>query len=349
MSVITEFAPVIRYTEVGRTIYVGIADAKSLAGATYVLDVDYDQDRGYQRPPDRRRMRRFAEYLQEPGSFVTPLVLNAGGKWEFVPLYKNDNLGKLVVRGQASIVDGQHRDGGIKIFAEDNGNIPVPFMAFDDLEYAAEAQAFKIINDTARKVSTSLVDFIDRRSDINVTVALKLDRDKNSPLHGNISWSGNRDASRRVTLEGMRRGLVRLFNQTTLASLSETQRAFLVKDFFRAIAGRWPKEWVEPKTYKLWELTGIFGLMVFAAGTLPQLVGSDGRLDIERLRAQLAKVNIDWRKKGRREDAGGNSVENEDEGEYKPSQFEGTSGAAGGEKIAQAMFEALGQSAGSSP
>lgn len=121
---------VVQYKMRGKVAYLGSVSATSALQITYVKPYDHPSGKGYQRPVDSKRCNDFALYLSKgENALFTPILLNAESKWEFSPYDKSrSSFGRLICKEQASLMDGQHRLGGIKRYTQDtNSEINVPF------------------------------------------------------------------------------------------------------------------------------------------------------------------------------------------------------------------------------
>lgn len=128
---------VLQYKMRGKVAYLGNLSAMSALQITYVKPYDHPSGKGYQRPVDSQRCNDFAMYLSKgDDALFTPILLNAESNWEFSAYDKSRaSFGRLICRGKASLMDGQHRLGGIKRYTQDtHSEISVPFLAFHYLD-----------------------------------------------------------------------------------------------------------------------------------------------------------------------------------------------------------------------
>lgn len=161
----------------GKVAYQGHLSAIDALNLTYVKPYNDPSGKGYQRPVDPKRCNDFALYLsQGDNALFTPILLNAAGEWEFVPYDKiRPSYGRLICKGKASLMDGQHRLGGIKRYIQEtNSNINVPFLAFHFLDEDEEIQLFDTINTKAKGIGSSLSKYLRRDSDDISWVATEL-------------------------------------------------------------------------------------------------------------------------------------------------------------------------------
>ena len=90
-------------------------------------------------------MNAFKRYLDEyPNRLIPPVILSARGYWKF---NGHGEIGSLTLEGQAAIVDGQHRVGGLVALYEDKDeNRQFDFICFDKLTIEEEKEEFVVIN-----------------------------------------------------------------------------------------------------------------------------------------------------------------------------------------------------------
>lgn len=99
----------------GKVTYSGYLSASAGLQLTYVKPFDHPSGKGYQRPVDIKRCNDFAMYLSKgENSLYTPILINAEAHWEFNAYDKNrPAFGRLLCKNKASLMDGQHRLGGL--------------------------------------------------------------------------------------------------------------------------------------------------------------------------------------------------------------------------------------------
>ena len=294
--------PVLRFHQKDQDVFLGVIPSSLLNQWTKVWDISTEPKEGYQRPPIEARFREFAKYLTTPEGYMTPIIINCRGHWRFLPDGSGSVVGQLQIEGPGSILDGQHRRGGLILALEQGQAEPVPFLAYNDLHHRVEVDLFDTINSKARPLSKSLLDFNQRDKDLDVQVALLLDTEPDSPLYQQLSYSGSRDGTRRITLEGMRRAMAPIFRSGKLSALVKEDRAQAMKAFFKAVADTWATEWSDSKNYKLRELTGMAAVCMVAGDVLSESYDAKTRrVDEKKIGDLLQKAaghGIDWTKKG---------------------------------------------------
>ncbi|PZE20648.1 DGQHR domain-containing protein [Paenibacillus xerothermodurans] len=125
-------------------------------------------------------------------SLFPPILLNAESNWEFVAYDKlRPNFGRLLCNKKASLIDGQHRLGGIKSYIRDtNSELNVPFVAFHFLDGDEEIQLFDTINTKGKPIGSSLSKFLQRQADELSWISTELALRNDSPFHNNSSITG---------------------------------------------------------------------------------------------------------------------------------------------------------------
>lgn len=200
---------------------------------------------GYQRDPMAARFPAIGRYFaQKEGEdihthahLITPIiasvrVYNDKEREEFVKLFNagditaiHERFGKSVV----SIVDGQHRTGGL-FWAwerESDFNPDVPVMLYFGLRYADEATLFDDINTNQRKLPKALIEATKVHMEAGEPthaqtireVAFALAQDGDSPWHGMVNMTGARDPEKPVTYEGLRRATGNMLQEKLIARL----------------------------------------------------------------------------------------------------------------------------------
>ncbi|MFD4818173.1 ParB N-terminal domain-containing protein [Peribacillus butanolivorans] len=117
---------------------------------------------------------------------------------------------------KASLMDGQHRLGGIELYTKTtNTMLHVPFLAFHWLVEDEEIKFFDIINTKAKGIGTSLSRFLKRESDNLSWIATQLIIDPNSPLFNKGTLIGKRTKEKHITLQNVYNFLLLLIKNTT--------------------------------------------------------------------------------------------------------------------------------------
>src|SRR5581483_1746755 len=112
---------VVQLKQRGKVSYSGGVLATTVLAIHYVKPFDHPSGKGYQRPVDAKKCLDFATYLSKgDNALFPPIMLNAEGNWDFIPYDKlRPNFGRLICNKKASLLDGQHRLGGIKKYLQE--------------------------------------------------------------------------------------------------------------------------------------------------------------------------------------------------------------------------------------
>lgn len=311
--------PVVRHRQKGVTCYVGhmtAAHARRLTFADHYPPNPEEGRIGYQRLPNPKRAKAFADYLAHSDSgFMTPILLNARQALEFVPSEADSPVGHLSVPdGQRfAKIDGQHRGMGVEQFLG-REDFPVPFMLFEQLPEDEEQQLFVAINREQKRVSMSHVLYINEAAeggDEYTAIALRLNEDDRSPWHRKINVIGATGTGLGVNLQTLQEGLKDyLFAHPKTKLLGEEAKYRIALAFWTAVAETWPDAWAFPKKHQLTKAVGIFGLSksgsYLVAESLKDGVDADDVIDDAKLRAFMARArSVDWASNGQFAGLGG--------------------------------------------
>lgn len=299
---------------------------------------------GYQRDPMAARFPAIGRYFaQQEGDgihthahLITPIVASVRvysdkERLEFIKLFNKGDIhgihkrfGKSVV----SIVDGQHRMGGLFWAWEREAafNPDVPVMLYFGLRYADEATLFDDINTNQRKLPKALIEATKVHMEAGEPthqqtireVAFALAQDGDSPWYGKVNMTGARDPEKPVTYEGLRRATGNMLHEKLIARL--LNRDFVLdkvaKKYWeliaRACAPAWqerprlvtPIEGGEPVEetvkYRLKDLAGVASVSRLGADILSTAL-EQSRTEEEFWSSVAANVSklgqIDWEKR----------------------------------------------------
>lgn len=161
--------PVQRGEQDGVTLYLGWVPAGVLAvrGVIDHFRNENGEDKGYQRSLEPRRVKAVASYLRAAGSKILPgsILINIRASEAHMLTFRETHggFGSLTVPAGVSlyIVDGQHRVKGLGYAINDMGQkrldrFPMAIVITAGLTLEEEADQFRIINETAKKVPTDL-------------------------------------------------------------------------------------------------------------------------------------------------------------------------------------------------
>lgn len=195
---------------------------------------------GYQREPMDARFPGIARYYARDNNrhLITPLiasarVYNPEDQTKFNQLFaKGDMKGihKAFGKHVFSIVDGQHRKGGLFWAWEhmEDFTADVPVMIYYGLHYTEEANLFDDINTSQRKLPKALIEATKVHMEAGDKshaqfireVAYALANDGDSVWHDLVSMDGA-DRSYPVTFEGLRRATGNMLNDKLVSRLQE--------------------------------------------------------------------------------------------------------------------------------
>lgn len=200
---------------------------------------------GYQRDPMAARFPAIGRYFsQEEGDgkhthahLITPIIVSVRVYSEKERARFNHlfNKGEITTihkefgRSVFSIVDGQHRMGGLYWAWENKAsfNPDVPVMVYYGLRYADEATLFDDINTNQRKLPKALIEATKVHMEQGEKthpqrireIAFSLAQDGDSVWHGLINMTGARDADKPITYEGLRRSTGNMLNEKLIGRL----------------------------------------------------------------------------------------------------------------------------------
>jgi DGQHR domain-containing protein len=281
----------------GYTVYRGSVKARDLEPATWIDFYDEEVNPlGYQRPFNEERSQSAANYAQRPKAFWPESILAIRDNseveyeddkvtYEFVPGVAGSRFGYLVVdynakrtekigsqdfkwRRAFSQVDCQHRLG--KMSSSDKY---VTVCIIPGITRFEEAIIFKTINDTQKKISTSLVDAIIQLSQgkldaPDVHWAFDLSRDAGSCFYKKVNMEGRNISGLAylVTLRTLKTSISSLVggkryiddNLTDMASFD--QFYLLIRSYWNEVSKLWPKEFADTRNFKLMTVPGLKGL-----------------------------------------------------------------------------------------
>jgi DGQHR domain-containing protein len=200
---------------------------------------------GYQRDPLSARFPAIGRYFaQQEGDgkhthahLITPIIASVRvysdkERARFNFLFNRGEINKIheeFGKSVVSIVDGQHRTGGL-FWAwerERDFNPDVPIMLYYGLRYADEATLFDDINTNQRKLPKALIEATKVHMEAGEPshqqtireVAFALAQDGDSPWHGLVNMTGARDPEKPVTYEGLRRATGNMLHEKLVARL----------------------------------------------------------------------------------------------------------------------------------
>ncbi|CCC86038.1 hypothetical protein PPM_3101 [Paenibacillus polymyxa M1] len=293
---------VLQYKMRGKVAYQSYLPASTALNVTYVKHYDHPAGKGYQRPIDSKRSTDFAIYLSKgDDALFTPVLLNGAGNWEF-SAYDNIriNYGRLVCKGKASLMDGQHRLGGIERYIQEtNAELNIPFLAFHYLDEDEEIQLFDTINTKAKGIGTSLSKYLRRNSDEYSWIATELITRPESPFHNIGSIVGKRTRGRHITLQNLYRTLQYLFKEQKLVAMSNEEKYQIALNYYRYIKDIFSKEWIDYGDYRITHIVCLDALSIAGGKILTKSINERGRLDYNLMHKHVKKlVSMNWSSEG---------------------------------------------------
>ncbi|MFC6648317.1 DGQHR domain-containing protein [Paenibacillus rhizoplanae] len=285
---------IVQYKQRGKVTYSGSILATTALNLNYVKPYDHPSGKGYQRPVDMKRCADFATYLSKGElSLYPPILLNAESHWEFVPYDKNrPTFGRLLCNKKASLIDGQHRLGGIKLYIQEtNSEINIPFIAFHYLDAEEEIQLFNTINTKGKPIGSSLSKYLQREADEISWISTELILRNDSPFNSYSSITGKRTSDRHITLQNLYRIVELLTKLPNLKSLAKEDKLMLSLIYFNAVKDHFNAEWMDYKEYRITHIVCLNALSIAGAEVLSSCV-TEGKkhIDYKRITKAVKKL-----------------------------------------------------------
>ena len=234
---------------------------------------------GYQRDPLTARFAPIGRYFSQeadgkhthahliPALIISVRVYSPKAIAEFNDLFnKGDIVGihKKFGKSVFSVVDGQHRKGGLFWAWENKAtfNPDVPLTLYYGLRYADEATLFDDINTNQRKLPKALIEATKVHMEAGEKthqqtireVAFALAQDGDSPWHGMINMTGARNPGLPVTYEGLRRATGNMLHEKLIARLRgrDFNLERVAKKYWETVARTCAPAWQDrPRTVQL--------------------------------------------------------------------------------------------------
>jgi len=343
---VTQFksADNILWTTPNREAVVGIKvkNLRDLFVSTYDTedpDSPAPNKHGYQRNPDEKRFKQIGDYFADNPYLVPPILVSVRLDADSdirtaADLLSSNNMKELAKRyGRhiASVIDGQHRIGGMLHAAKsdkDFAEFLVPVTLFFGLSFEAEAEVFNTINSSQRKLPKALIEVtrgdISEREELTHAqvvrkIAFGIARDKDSVWFDQINMTGGRAPTQKVTYEGLRRSVANMFPANLLSRLRQAGLDPLndaAKPFWGKISEIFPDAWhgtnrtvtdpdthetrEEPVQYRLKELVGVASLSRLGQDIVSSSVEAYQEYGIDFNKAMSKKMSrlahVDWEK-----------------------------------------------------
>ena len=268
---------------------------------------------GYQRPGSLSRMRTFSRFLKEnPNSIVPPVLLSGRGKWKFVHDENGSISGKLIIQGQAAIIDGQHRLGGfVDLYesgTEDNIR-DISFILLPQLTIEEEKNEFLVVNNSQKGVPKSLTAYLENTEEAQV--AWGLNETADSLFKDRIARTGMK-RNHLFTLASTAKQVKNLFSLGDIQDLDVDEKIETTSRFWTIIADQLDEEWADIEKlddqetrgrsdfeYKLLELTGLIAWSLTGAHIFLRSYSEGAGMNWENVKRLVeAASKVDWSKDG---------------------------------------------------
>lgn len=269
------------------------ADAVRLGQVAVWVEEEDGETSGYQRAPEPTRLRKVAQYLQRDPKPLMPTSVLIGIRGQQLGAKELDHgIVELELPEDVPlwIVDGQHRVGGLRRAIEEDGverlkdyAIPAVIVEFADEE--EEANQFRVINETAKKINTQLARRLlalrvgqrgvtGRRAvrdagrmweAKSVDVIRTLTESPDSPWHGRIQPPNQKKGSNHVVRElSFSTSLKPLLTSYPYDTWDCAKIGRLLSRYWEAWSNLVPEAFEEPSKYVMMKTPGVFSLHVVA-------------------------------------------------------------------------------------
>lgn len=293
---------------------------------------------GYQREPMSERFPGIGRYYSRDNNrnLITPLIASARlykpeDQVKFNQLFAKgdmDTIHALFGRSVFSIVDGQHRMGGLywawKTFEDFNADIPV--MIYYGLHYTEEANLFDDINTSQRKLPRALIESTKVHMEAGSKshdqfireVAFSLAQDGDSVWNDQVNMTGGKEERKRpVTMEGVRRSTASMLSDRLISRIQDRKMDVkdVVKRYWQLVSKACAPAWndhprtsidddgyiaEEPVKYRLKDLVGLAALAKLGADIISTSLDK-GKTDADFHSAMADMVSklgqVDWEKR----------------------------------------------------
>jgi DGQHR domain-containing protein len=286
---------VLPFKQEGVQLYAGVVRAEDIISLGEV-DV-YRQEGGtfvgYQREPEQSRTGKVAQYLKHESKPLLPtsVLLSYRGK-----LTVKDEHVDIPTDTKVYIVDGQHRVYGVKRDIEnlDLGRFrdyPLPVIIIENMQPEEEANQFRIINETMKKVRTDLArrllalkyaTGIQARHEIRAggreweataaEVIRILSTDAGSPWINRIQPPNSRKQPEHIIRElSFSTSLKPVINQRPYSTWTAGRIADKIKNLWLAFARLMPDAFENPDDYVIQKTPGVFSIHLLAFAILEEM------------------------------------------------------------------------------
>ena len=262
-----------------------IADLLAL-GKVDVYSREGGEEKGYQRAPEANRALKIARYLQkDPKPLIpTAILLSYRGNLSYQET-ANNFVEVTIPEGESLwIVDGQHRVFGFRRAIDDLGierlrDYVLPVVIVENPAITDEANQFRIINETMKKVRTDLARHILAMKLVNegavgrrslreanrlwdaqsVEVYRKLNADEDSPWFGRIQMPNETKGETHVVRAlSFGTSLKDLLTDVIWSSETTDHLAVITKAYWNAWKDLCPECFNDADNYVLLKTPGVF-------------------------------------------------------------------------------------------
>jgi DGQHR domain-containing protein len=284
------------FKQEGTQLYSGVMRAEDLVriGQVDVYRMEGGSHEGYQRMPEPSRTRLVAQYLKNDSKPLLPtsVLLSYRGKLELDGEYLEIPDGEKVY-----IVDGQHRVYGIQRAIEELGlerlrDYEVPVAIIENPKTEEEANQFRVINETMKKVRTDLARRLlalkyskagtQGRREIRLAgrvweasaaeIIEVLSRDKDGPWVGRIQPPNSKKVGSHVIRElSFSTSLKPIVSRRPYSEWQPGRVADRLKLFWSTVEELVPEAFDKPEEYVLQKTPGVFSMHVLAFAVFEEL------------------------------------------------------------------------------
>lgn len=253
-------------TQGGRELFCFGLNSVVLRKLSYVTPRSHDDPNEVQRIINRKRAKEIGEYIKKANSLLpNAIVISLSDE---VVITESGNEGVKVIHfpstegKYAYILDGQHRLAGFDF--SDGINYDLPVVAIYNADNNMRGKIFADINSKQETVSdVHLLSLYYQIRDLPVDetpvmdVIIRLNEDNDSPLRNAIKMFAD-DRGKWVKNTAMKKWLSpHLTTGGVLSTKSISERAQIIKEFFKGVQRTWPVEWEDRKSYSLTKPIGI--------------------------------------------------------------------------------------------
>jgi DGQHR domain-containing protein len=236
---------------------------------------------GYQRSLDDSRARQVKKYVQEerPGTLPAALIMNCRDPEGLLFKEIGDGVGKLSIKSNLWLVDGQHRIAGLELAAVKDqalGDYSVPVVILKGQDRNSEMEHFFVINDRQKGVPVDLVlRFLVSKNgnslphDRDDALAIKLTdliaMDRNSCWFKRIQLTNEqRLRTHTITERSFHRALLPAVRIPSLKRSEPRRAASIITNYWNALRDLIPESFADPRRYLIMRTVGAYTMnMVF--------------------------------------------------------------------------------------